>query len=67
MYYISYQSFIVHMGEFLSLIGDKLPTFVGIKFTSANLEEGLQALHADNKKYIVFLGNDHVRIILLHF
>lgn len=48
------------MGEFLNSIGDELPTFVGIKFTSANLQEGLQALHANNKKYIIFLGNDQV-------
>ncbi|EZA53418.1 N-acetylneuraminate lyase [Ooceraea biroi] len=50
----------IHMGEFLSSIGDELPTFVGIKFTSANLEEGSQALHADNKKYVIFLGNDQI-------
>ncbi|KAH0946034.1 hypothetical protein HN011_012023 [Eciton burchellii] len=50
----------IHMGEFLSSIGDELATFVGIKFTSANLEEGLQALYANNKKYVVFLGNDQI-------
>jgi len=54
------------MGEFLNSIGDELATFVGIKFTSANLEEGLQALYADNKKYVVFLGNDQVRINIFH-
>lgn len=50
------------MGHFLESIGDKIPNFVGIKFTSANLDEGAQALHADNKKYVIFLGNDQVRI-----
>ncbi|XP_012225268.1 N-acetylneuraminate lyase-like [Linepithema humile] len=49
----------IHMGQFLESIGDKIPSFVGIKFTSTNLEEGAQALHADNQKYVVFLGNDH--------
>ncbi|XP_012225267.1 N-acetylneuraminate lyase-like [Linepithema humile] len=50
----------IHMGQFLESIGDKIPSFVGIKFTSANLEEGAQALHADNKKYVIFLGNDQI-------
>ncbi|XP_050458104.1 N-acetylneuraminate lyase-like [Cataglyphis hispanica] len=48
----------IHMGQFLELIDDKIPSFVGIKFTSANLEEGAQALHANNQKYVIFLGND---------
>jgi len=55
-----YQHFVVHMGQFLESIGDKIPSFVGIKFTSANLEEGAQALRADNKKYTIFLGNNQV-------
>ncbi|XP_077267232.1 N-acetylneuraminate lyase [Temnothorax americanus] len=50
----------IHMGQFLESIGDKIPSFVGIKFTSANLEEGAQALRADNKKYVIFLGNDQL-------
>ncbi|KAL0119243.1 hypothetical protein PUN28_009672 [Cardiocondyla obscurior] len=47
----------IHMGEFLTSIGDKIPSFVGVKFTSTNLEEGAQALRADNGKYAIFLGN----------
>ncbi|XP_071558048.1 N-acetylneuraminate lyase-like [Temnothorax nylanderi] len=50
----------IHMGQFLESIGDKIPSFVGIKFTSANLEEGAQALRADNGKYVIFLGNDQL-------
>lgn len=50
------------MGQFLELIDCKIPSFVGIKFTSANLEEGAQALHANNQKYVIFLGNDKVKI-----
>jgi len=50
----------IHMGQFLESIGDKIPSFVGIKFTSANLEEGAEALRADNRKYVVFLGNEHL-------
>lgn len=53
--------FLVHMGQFLELIDSKIPSFVGIKFTSNNLEEGAQALHANNKKYVIFLGNDQVK------
>lgn len=61
MYHIVYKFFIVHMGQFLESINDKIPSFVGIKFTSANLEEGAQALHANNMKYVIFLGNDQVK------
>lgn len=50
----------IHMGQFLESIDDKIPSFVGIKFTSANLEEGAQALRADNRKYVIFLGNDQL-------
>ncbi|XP_011634064.1 N-acetylneuraminate lyase-like isoform X3 [Pogonomyrmex barbatus] len=50
----------IHMGQFLESIGDRIPSFVGIKFTSTNLEEGAQALCADNKKYAIFLGNDQL-------
>ncbi|KAM0736754.1 N-acetylneuraminate lyase [Formica fusca] len=50
----------IHMGQFLESIDDKIPSFVGIKFTSANLEEGAQALCANNKKYVIFLGNDQL-------
>ena len=52
--------FIVHMGNFLETIGEKVPTFAGIKFTSNNLEEGALALKADNGRFAVFLGNDQV-------
>ncbi|XP_070151006.1 N-acetylneuraminate lyase [Polyergus mexicanus] len=50
----------IHMGQFLESIDYKIPSFVGIKFTSANLEEGAQALRANNKKYVIFLGNDQL-------
>lgn len=52
--------FLVHMGEFLESLNDEIPTFVGIKFTSSDLDEGAQAFRANNKKYVVFLGNDQV-------
>lgn len=48
------------MGKFLESIGDRIPSFVGIKFTSNNLEEEAQALRADNRRYVIFLGNDQV-------
>ncbi|XP_020284476.1 N-acetylneuraminate lyase-like [Pseudomyrmex gracilis] len=50
----------INMGQFLETIGDKIPSFVGIKFTSNNLEEGARALRANNGKYVVFLGNDQL-------
>ncbi|XP_076173714.1 N-acetylneuraminate lyase isoform X2 [Ptiloglossa arizonensis] len=50
----------VHMGQFLESLGEQIPTFVGIKFTSSALDEGAQALHANNKKYAIFLGNDQL-------
>lgn len=60
MHFKVHKHFIVHMGQFLESIGDRIPSFVGIKFTSGNLEEGAQALRADNGKYVIFLGNDQV-------
>ncbi|XP_011158133.1 N-acetylneuraminate lyase [Solenopsis invicta] len=50
----------IHMGQFLESIRDKIPQFVGIKFTSSNLEEGAQALRADDRKYVIFLGNNQL-------
>ena len=50
------------MGKFLEEIGEKIPTFVGIKFTSNNLEEGYYALKADSGRFAIFLGNDLVDI-----
>lgn len=57
--------FLVHMGQFLESLNDEISTFVGIKFTSSDLDEGTQAFRANNKKYVVFLGNDQVCIIYL--
>ena len=47
------------MGKFLESVGEKIPTFSGIKFTSNDLEEGYQALMADSR-LTVFLGSDVV-------
>ncbi|GJQ84408.1 hypothetical protein Trydic_g3883 [Trypoxylus dichotomus] len=48
----------IHMGEFLREVDDRIPNFVGIKFTSEELEEGLEAVNAHNKKFTAFLGAD---------
>jgi hypothetical protein len=48
------------MGQVLESIGDKIPSFVGIKFASSNLEEAAQALRADNGKYVIFHSNNQV-------
>lgn len=48
------------MGQFLRDVDGKIPTFVGIKFTSEDLKEGLDAVSVQNKKYAVFLGADTV-------
>ncbi|XP_012343211.1 N-acetylneuraminate lyase-like [Apis florea] len=50
----------IHMGQFLESLNDEISTFVGIKFTSSDLDEGTQAFRANNKKYVVFLGNDQL-------
>lgn len=55
------------MGKFLESIGDAIPTFVGIKFTSINLEEGAQAVRAASGRFVVFLGSDQVREIFFFF
>ncbi|CAL7943933.1 unnamed protein product [Xylocopa violacea] len=50
----------LHMGQFLQFLGDEIPNFVGIKFSSPNLEEAAQALRANNNKFVTFLGNDQL-------
>ncbi|XP_015119736.1 N-acetylneuraminate lyase isoform X2 [Diachasma alloeum] len=50
----------IDMAKFLGSIGNRIPSFVGIKFTSTNLAEGTQALHADGEKFVVFLGSDQI-------
>ncbi|KAF5303603.1 hypothetical protein FQA39_LY09850 [Lamprigera yunnana] len=47
----------VHMGTFLNVLGDNVPSFAGIKFSSTILDEALSAVKASNEKYIVFLGS----------
>lgn len=49
------------MGKFLESVGDKIPTFAGIKFTSNDLEEGFQAMTANSSSFAVFLGSDTVK------
>lgn len=41
-------------------LGNAIPNFAGIKFTSNDLEEGSQALLVANNRYVVFLGSDQV-------
>lgn len=53
--------FPVHMGQFLEMVGDSIPSFVGIKFTSTNLEEGAQAVRANSRQFAVFLGTNLVK------
>ncbi|KAI4466807.1 dihydrodipicolinate synthase [Holotrichia oblita] len=48
----------IHMGQFLREVDGKIPTFVGIKCTSEELVEGLEAVNAYNRKFAVFLGAD---------
>lgn len=54
------------MAQFLESVNEEeIPTFVGIKFTSSNLDEGAQAFRVNNNKFAVFLGNDQVFLIVL--
>lgn len=53
---------LVNMGQFLNEVVGKIPNFVGIKYTCKNLEEGIQAVRANDGNFAVFLGNDQVRL-----
>lgn len=44
----------------MELAIDRLPTFVGIKYTSNDLDGGVAALRANHGKCAVFLGADTV-------
>lgn len=46
------------MGKFLYAVDGKIPNFVGIKFTSTCLDEGVDAANVLGRKYAVFLGAD---------
>lgn len=50
----------VDMGDFLNEIVGKVPTFVGIKYTDKNMEQGYRAIKANDGKFSVFLGCDQV-------
>lgn len=52
--------FLVNVAEMMNLAVDRLPTFVGIKYTSNDLDKGVAALRANNGKFAVFLGADTV-------
>lgn len=51
----------------MELAVDRLPTFVGIKYTSNDLDGGAAALKANNGKYAVFLGADTVYLDTFDF
>lgn len=57
---VTMKLFSVDMGEFLNEITGKVPTFVGIKYTDKNMEQGYRAIKANNEKFSVFLGCDQV-------
>lgn len=52
---------LVNAAEMMNLATDRLPSFVGIKYTSNDLDGGAAALNANNGKYTVFLGADTVK------
>lgn len=49
----------VSMPKFLAAAARDIPTFVGMKFTDNNLEEGTQCV-VENGNLAIFLGCDHV-------
>ncbi|KAF2898790.1 hypothetical protein ILUMI_07384 [Ignelater luminosus] len=50
----------INMGMLFNQVGDKIPTFKGIKFTSTLLDEGVAAVKAQDRKFTVFLGADTI-------
>lgn len=55
--------FTVNMIEFLKESTGKLPTFCGIKFSSSDLNVGIEALRTSNGKYRIFIGVDTVSVV----
>ena len=53
-----------HFSSYLAKYPNKIPTFVGIKFTSNDLEEALQFTN-NNRQLKLFLGSDVVRKALI--
>lgn len=54
--------FQVNLSHFLESAGNRVPTLVGVKITSVNLDDGSRAVHADNGRFVVFYGSNEVRI-----
>lgn len=52
--------FLVSMEQLILDIGNSVPTFVGMKFTSPNVEEATNALRASCGKFTIFAGTNHV-------
>lgn len=52
----------LHMGKFLNEIKNEVPTFCGIKFTSNALDEGVDALKANDGCFEIFLGSDKLML-----
>lgn len=48
------------MEQFLNQVGEVIPNFKGIKYSSNDLDAGLAALRVKNRKYAVFLGANTV-------
>lgn len=54
----------VSMVEFMKTASRVIPTFRGIKFSSADLKEGMECVNFQNKRFNLLFGVDQVR---LHF
>ncbi|CAH1105599.1 unnamed protein product [Psylliodes chrysocephalus] len=48
----------INMEQFLNQVGEVIPNFKGIKYTSNDLDGGLAALRVKNRQFAVFLGAD---------
>uniref|UniRef100_A0ABD2VWI6 N-acetylneuraminate lyase n=1 Tax=Trichogramma kaykai TaxID=54128 RepID=A0ABD2VWI6_9HYME len=51
----------IHMGKFAKYVANKIPTLVGLKFTSSILEEAYEVMKV-NENLHVFLGNDQLML-----
>ncbi|XP_046421234.1 N-acetylneuraminate lyase-like [Neodiprion fabricii] len=48
----------INMVEFLEAVGNRIPSFVGMKFTSPNLSEATDAMHVNDKEFAIFVATD---------
>lgn len=53
------------MADFLIKIQDRVPTFAGIKFANANVDDLSRAQRSANERFKIIVASNHVRYLII--